>query len=107
MKAKNFLKLALVGAALAAGTAMVVNKKLSPQTKARAKKTVTELTGKILKRLHLLKSVSKANYEKVVEAVLGEYQASKKLSRDTVKELRQDLKSQWKNISKELGGSKK
>lgn len=105
MKVKNLLKGALIGAALAAGTAMIVNKKLSPGTKAKAKKTVTDLTTTLLERVHMLKRVSKSNYNRVVEAVLDEYKVSKKLSESTIRELRRDLKAQWKTISKELKNS--
>lgn len=106
MKVKSLFKAALIGAALAAGTAVVVNKRISPQTKVKAKKTATDLTAKILKRIHLLKKVSKENYEKVVEAVLDEYKTSKELSASTIQELRRDLRGQWKNIEKELKSSK-
>ena len=96
MKTKNFIKGALIGTLLAAGAAVVINKKVSAQTKAKTKKVITDLTATILERMRLLRRVTKVNYNKVIEAVLNEYKTSKKLSDQTVKELRRDLKAQWK-----------
>lgn len=102
MKTKNFIKGALIGTLLAAVSAVVINKKVSSQTKAKAKNITIDLTATILERMRLLKSVTKINYDKVIEAVLDEYKISKKLSDQTVKELRRDFKAQWKTINKEL-----
>ena len=107
MKTKNFIKGALIGTILAAGAAVVINKEVSPQTKGKVKKMTTDLTTAILERMRLLKSVTKVNYNKVIEAVLDEYKTTKKLSDQTVKELRRDFKAQWKTINKELKGTVK
>jgi len=104
MKTKNFIKGALIGTLLAAGAAVVINKKVPSQTKVKTKKIITDLTATILERMRLLKRVTKINYDKVIEAVLDEYKTSKKLSDQTVKELRRDFKAQWKTINKELKG---
>ncbi len=104
MKTKSFLKGALIASALAAGAAFLVNKKVSPKTKAEAKKTVTDLTKKIITRMQSLRSMTKSNFDKVVDAVVDEYESGKKVSSQTAKEIKSELKSQWKNIEKELKG---
>ena len=107
MKTKSFLKGALIASALAAGAAFFVNKKLSSGTKAEAKKTVVDLTKKIVSRLQSLKQMSKGNFDMVVDAVIDEYQKGKKMSTDTAKEVKGELKSQWKMIERELRSESK
>ena len=93
-----------LGAVLAAGAAayFFTQTKSGKSAAKQIKTTAVQLSRDISKRLHAAKKVSQAKYDEVVEEVVDEYAAQKKVGKQTVKALKRDLKTHWKAVQQEL-----
>lgn len=93
-----------LAAVLAAGAAAYFFTK-TPTGKAAAKKikaTVANLSKEIAHRVSSAKKVTQAKYNEIVEQVVDEAVAQKKVGRHTVRALKRDLKSHWRAVQAEL-----
>jgi gas vesicle protein len=61
--------------------------------------------GEVMDKLEKTENITKDNYEKIVDDVLGKYYKVKTLSEKEVDALRRDLKRHWKRISEEFNSS--
>ncbi|MFA6474652.1 MAG: hypothetical protein WCV88_00440 [Patescibacteria group bacterium] len=93
-----------VGAVLAAGVAAYFfgQTKSGKLTAKKIKDTAIDLSKDISKRVHVIKKISQKKYDEIVEQVVDEYAAQKKVGTGTVKSLKRDLKTHWKLVQREL-----
>ncbi|HEY9584112.1 MAG TPA: hypothetical protein VJI33_00825 [Candidatus Paceibacterota bacterium] len=99
-KGSGTLKLAILGASLAAAAAGAYfffgpkGKKHRATTRAWAIK----MKGDIVEKLERAKDVSEPIYNKIIDSVASEYKKGKKASQEEIVALAQDLKKHWKVI---------
>lgn len=93
-----------VGAVLAAGAAayFFTQTKSGKAAAKQIKTTAVGLSREIGQRIHTVKKVSQDKYNAIVEEVVDEYAAQKKVGKQTVKSLKRDLKTHWKDVQSEL-----
>lgn len=93
-----------LGAMLAAGAAtyFFTQTKAGKQAAKQIKTTAIGLSKEISSRLHSAQKVSQKKYEDIVEQVVDEYAAQKKVGKHTVVALKRDLKTHWKEVKREL-----
>ncbi|EKD75955.1 MAG: hypothetical protein ACD_43C00270G0006 [uncultured bacterium] len=98
-----------LAAVLAAGAAAYFFTK-TPAGKSAAKKiktTVASLSKEIAHKVSAAKDMTQKKYNEIVEQVIDEAVAQKKVGRHTVKALKRDLKSHWKAVHAELKTKRK
>lgn len=95
-----------LGAVLAAGAAtyFFTQTKVGKQAAKQIKTTAIGLSKEISRRLHSAQKVSQQKYDDIVEQVVDEYAAQKKVGKHTVVALKRDLKTHWKEVKRELKG---
>ena len=93
-----------LGAVLAAGAAayFFTQTKSGKSAAKQIKTTAVKLSSEISHRLHTAKKVTQATYEQIVEEVVDEYAAQKKVGKQTIKSLKRDLKTHWKAVQQEM-----
>jgi gas vesicle protein len=93
-----------VGAVLAAGAAayFFTQTKSGKAAAKKIKSTAVGLSREIGKRVHAVQKLSQSKYNDIVEEVVDEYAAQKKVGKQTVKSLKKDLKTHWKEVQREL-----
>lgn len=93
-----------LGAVLAAGAAayFFTQTKSGKQAAKQIKTSAIHLSKEISKRLEKAKSVSQTKYNDIVEEVVDEYAAQKKVGKHTVVALKRDLKTHWRDVKQEL-----
>lgn len=98
------LALGSVAAILAAGaTAYFFTQTKSGKAAAKKiKGTASDLSKEISVRLVRAKNISRKKYDEIVEHVVDEYAAQRKVGSHTVKALKRDLKDHWSAVKKEL-----
>lgn len=97
-----------LGAILAAGAAayFFTQTKTGKATAKDLKKSAADLSKEISGRVTEMKKITQTKYNDIVEEVVNEYAAQKKVGAHTVKALKKDLQSHWKAVEKELKGKK-
>lgn len=93
-----------LGALLAAGAAayFFTQTKSGQAAAKKIKTTAVHLSKEITTRLGKVKKISQARYDDIVEEVVDEYAAQRKVGSHTVKALKRDLKNHWREVKKEL-----
>lgn len=93
-----------LGAVLAAGAAayFFTQTKSGKQAAKQIKTAAINLSREINKRLQSAKQVSQKKYDEIVEEVVDEYAAQKKVGKHTVVALKRDLKTHWRDVKREL-----
>ena len=93
-----------LGAVLAAGAAtyFFTQTKQGKNAAKDIKKQAVQLSKDISTRLHKAKDKTQATYNDIVEQVVDEFEAQKKVGTKTVKALKRDLKQHWKAVQAEL-----
>lgn len=98
-----------LGAVLAAGAAayFFTQTKSGKQAAKKIKTTAVGLSSEIGQRVHAVSKMTQDKYNEIVEEVVDEYAAQKKVGKDTVKALKRDLKTHWKAVQQELKPAKR
>ena len=96
----------LTGTAVAASVAAAVvvfftSTKKGQETSKKIKEHATELGKKISEELDKSKIVSKKKYEQIVDKVVEEYGADKKLAKNVSALIKRDLKKRWSDVNKQ------
>lgn len=93
-----------LGAILAAGAAayFFTQTKSGKTAAKKIKTTAVGLSREINQRLGKIKRVSQSKYNDIVEQVVDEYAAQKKVGKHTVTALKRDLKTHWREVKREL-----
>lgn len=93
-----------IGAILAAGAAayFFTQTKTGKSTVKDLKKSAADLSKEISRRVHAIRKLSQTKYNEIVEEVVDEYAAQKKVGTHTVKALKKDLQAHWKEVKAEL-----
>lgn len=93
-----------VGAVLAAGAAayFFTQTKAGKATAKKVKTIATGLSKEISTRLHAVKKLTQARYDEIVDQVVDEYAAQRKVAGHTVVALKRDLKTHWREVKREL-----
>ncbi len=94
-------------AAAIAGTYFLYGSKESAKNRKKITSWMLKAKGEILEKIENASELSQEIYEKMVDEVSGKYQALKNIQKNEIEEFVKELKSHWKNISKELTDSKK
>ncbi len=95
---------AAVSAVLAAGAATYFFTQTASGKKAAKKiqAAAANLSKEITSRLEHLKKVTQSQYNNIVDQVVDEYAAQRKVGKQTVHALKRDLKNHWRQVNKEL-----
>ncbi len=98
-----------LGAVLAAGAAayFFTQTKSGKDAAKKIKTTAIGLSSEIGKRVHAVSKMTQEKYNAIVEEVVDEYAAQKKVGKETVKSLKRDLKTHWKAVQNELKPAKR
>ncbi|MDD3735148.1 MAG: YtxH domain-containing protein [Candidatus Pacebacteria bacterium] len=83
--------------------------KKGKETREDLKKAVekNKFTKEVIERLKKIEDITKEKYEKVVDEVSDFYRRLKRIKNEDIKEIADDLKGRWPEISKKLKGSDK
>ncbi|MBX4200811.1 hypothetical protein KW786_01650 [Candidatus Parcubacteria bacterium] len=98
--------LATLGAAIA-GAYFLYGSKDGAKNRRRIKSWMFKAKGEILEKIENASELSQETYERIVDEVSGKYQALKNIHKNEIEEFVKEVKSHWKNISKELSNSGK
>jgi hypothetical protein len=109
MKNKIIKNIALgAGVATAiAGIYFLYGSKSAAKNRKKVKAWTFKAKGEILEQFENLSEMSEEAYDKIVKEVSEKYQALKNIDKKDIEEFVAELKSYWKNISKEIGVSSK
>ncbi len=99
---KHFVKGAAIGAILASIATLFLAPKTGKKTRSDVKKIVNSLTKKMSKEISGLTELSKDKYDEIVSRSIKEYVKGKKVATGFVDDVSKVLKSNWKEIQKEL-----
>lgn len=93
-----------VAAVLAAGAAayFFTQTKSGQATAKKIQTLAANLSKEISARLSQVKQLTQDRYEQIVDQVVDEYAAQRKVGKHTVKTLKRDLKNHWREVKKEL-----
>lgn len=93
-----------LGALFAAGAAtfFFTKTKTGKEAATKLKKEVRVLSTELTARVGALTELSQKKYEKIVEDIVDQYAAQRKIAPTTVKALKQDLKSHWREVRAEV-----
>lgn len=73
----------------------------------KIKSTVAGLSKEIAHRVSAAKEMTQKKYDEIVEQVVDEAAAQKKVGKQTVKALKRDLKAHWREVRAELKSKKR
>ena len=102
MEKKTFFNGALIGALLGSVATLLSTDKTGKDRRKEIKGLSTNLFGKIVKEVEKAKGLSRDKYEMVVEKVVREYGKKRKLAKETLDDLADELKEKWGEIKKNL-----
>lgn len=93
-----------LGALFAAGAATVffTKTKVGKQAATKVKKVVRELSSELTDRVGALTDLSQKKYNQIVEEIVDQYAAQRKVAGTTAKALKGDLKSHWRDVQSEV-----
>ncbi len=89
-------------AAASAGAYFLYGAKGASKRRKHVKAWALKARGEVLERLEKLSDINEKIYNQVVAEVAAQYQKAKNVDSGDVKEFIGDLKSHWKDISKEI-----
>lgn len=100
----------LVGAGVAAAAAAGIVAFLTQTTQGKkmvkkGREHAADLAHEVAKRAEKAKKLTKKGYEQLVDDVVAEYAAKKKMTAVAAKELSAQLKKEWTRIQKQLKNS--
>lgn len=93
-------------AAAAAGTYFFTGKN-GAKNRAKVAAWTDKAKKEVVKQIKGMEKVTKANYNKVVDTVLTQYDGLKNIDKSEILGVARELKSHWDSISKQLGAPKK
>jgi len=98
-----------LGAVIAAGAAayFFTKTKTGKNAAKKIKTTVASLSKDIAHRVSEAKGMTQDKYNEIVEQVVDEAAAQKKVGKQTVKALKRDLKTHWREVKAELKSKKR
>ncbi|MBU0671147.1 MAG: hypothetical protein ABH835_04735 [Patescibacteria group bacterium] len=100
-KTKNVLTGTAVAAAVAAAVVIFfTSTKKGQETGKKIKEYATDIGHQISEQLDKSKTVTKKKYDEIVDKVVDEYAANKKLAGNVTKLIKKDLKSRWGDVEK-------
>lgn len=100
---KAGLGLAAVAAATAAGAYFLYGSKHAAKNRKKVKGWALKAKGEVLHRMENAKSdITEIDYKGIVDSVVERYKKLKDVNLTEVEALRNELKSHWKNIAKEM-----
>lgn len=93
-----------LGALLAAGAAafFFTQTKVGKDAGKKIKEEATHLSKEISHRVSTFRKMSQEKYDEIVDDIVDEYGKKKKLAGTQMDSLKRDLKSHWKEVSREL-----
>jgi hypothetical protein len=89
-------------AAAAAGIYFLYGAKGAAKNRRKIKAWTFKAKGEILEQFENLSEMSEEAYHKIIKEVSDRYQAAKNINKKDIAEFVSELKSYWKNISKEI-----
>ena len=95
------------GAVLGALAGVLLAPKSGKETREDISKYVSTTKEDLAKKLHQMKNVTKAEYDKMVDMVTEEGGATWNIAREDVDQLRKDLKERYDAVVKRLGDEHK
>jgi len=102
MSAKSFLKGATIGALFASTAALLLAPKSGKKTQKDVQKLVGSVSKKIGKQFEDVSSMSKEQYQAIIEKSVMEFSRGKKIAREYIDELMNLLNARWQDVCKEL-----
>ena len=100
-KTKNVITGTAIAAAVAAGVVIFfTSTKKGQETSAKIKKYATDLGRKISEKCDECKDLTQKKYDEIVDQVVDEYGADKKLAAKVVTMIKTDLKKRWTDVDK-------
>lgn len=103
MKKSNMALGLAAGSVIAAGATLFFAKtKVGKDAVKKIKNNAIDLSKKATAKLDALKEVTQEKYNVIIDDVVEDFVKSKKIAKHEVKSIKQDLKSHWQEIKKEL-----
>ena len=101
-RSKKMIGAGIALAAIAAAGTYFLTGKRGEKNRAKIEAWTLKMKGEILAKMKKLKEINEENYHKIVEEISDRYQRVEKVSAAEIERLTPELKSAWKQISKEL-----
>ncbi len=94
---------AALGAVIATSAALFFTQTTAGKKMVKdAKKEATHLGKEVAKKAQKVKTLTKKKYDDIVDDVVKEYAAKKKLAEGEAKKVKTELKKKWTQVKKEL-----
>jgi len=93
--------IAALAAATAAGVYFLYGSKNAPKTRKKIKGWTLKVKGEVLEKIEKMENIDEGDYKKIVDTVTKKYEKIKTVSTKEVLALAKELKTQWREISKD------
>lgn len=111
IKKANLAKKVLIGAGIAAGTALAAYLLTSPKTRqkaaAKVKSWMRDMQKDIAGKVKAAETLTKEKYHAIIDDVKPKYVALKDASADEIESFSQEMKAHWDNLSTAMEKSNK
>ncbi|KPJ86008.1 hypothetical protein AMJ57_00850 [Parcubacteria bacterium SG8_24] len=104
---KKLVKGLAAGAVLYAVGSYIMKDKRAQRKKAALQKVADRTMNRVVKHAKSLGKLSKASFDKIVDATVAEYRGMKDLSSAELKEMKAELKGSWKDVREVMQKPKK
>ncbi len=100
----NMAKYVAIGAGIASiATAYFFLGPKGKNHQKQAKLWAIKMKADVVEKLEKVRDISEPAYHKIIDSVANKYEQKKKVGREEIQSLANDLKKHWKVISKEAG----
>lgn len=101
--------IAIIGGlvAAAAGAYFIHGNKAAQKKIKQVKGWALKAKGEVLEKIEKIKAIDEQLYQQAIDAVMAKYQKVKNVDTTELQAVTKELKSQWKNIKRELSSGKK
>lgn len=108
-KSGSGASIAIIGGlvAAAAGAYFIHGNKAAQKKIKQVKGWALKAKGEVLERIEKIKEIDENLYQQAIDAVMKKYEGVKSVDTTELAAVAKELKSQWKNIKRELSAGKK